>query len=206
MPYPLNFLCSVSAIVILLLPSLSAADREGEPAGFSKRLSQAALDRTKHKVSYDGSYRPIEYPNGDVPEGVGVCTDVVIRAYRKLGIDLQKDVHEEMAIHPDVFPKNWNLRGPDSNIDHQRVPNLETFFARKGIVLPVTKDPADYLAGDLVTWVIPNNLPHIGIVVDRKSRDGVRPLVVHNIGQGPKLEDMLFDYRLSGHYRYYGAQ
>jgi hypothetical protein len=189
----------------LLAPCTSSSYRAGEPDDFSKRLSGAALERTAHRVTYDGSYRSIEYPNGDVPEGVGVCTDVVIRSYRQLGIDLQEDVHEEMAAHFDAYPKTWNLSRPDSNIDHRRVPNLQTFFSRRGIVLPVTRNPEDYVAGDLVTWMVPDDLPHIGIVVDRKSSDGSRPLVVHNIGRGPKLEDILFDFPITGHYRYYGT-
>ncbi len=192
-------------VVVLTFPFLSGAYRHGEPEGFSKNLVEAALERTHHRVTYDGSYLAIPYPNGDVPEETGVCTDVVIRSYRQLGIDLQKDVHEEMLIHFDDFPKNWGLSRPDSNIDHRRVPNLQTFFSRKGRILPVTKDPKDYIAGDLVTWMVAGNLPHIGIVVDKRSARGKRPLVVHNIGRGPKLEDMLFDYPITGHYRYYGS-
>ncbi|MBU4036351.1 MAG: DUF1287 domain-containing protein, partial [Proteobacteria bacterium] len=166
----------------------------------------AAVERTSHTVRYDGSYRKIAYPNGDVPGQVGVCTDVIIRVYRKLGIDLQLDVHEEMKSNFAKFPKNWGLTHPDSNIDHRRVPNLQALFNRKGIVLPVTDNPKDYVSGDLVTWVLPGNLPHIGIVVDRRSHDGSRPLIVHNIGQGPQLEDMLFGYPITGHYRYYGKK
>jgi uncharacterized protein len=188
----------------IFISSISLAYREGEPEHFSRLLSDAAVERTSHQVRYDGDYRKIAYPNGDVPDHVGVCTDVVIRAYRKLGIDLQLDVHEEMKSNFGKFPKNWGLTQPDSNIDHRRVPNLQTLFKRKGVVLPVTDSPKDYVSGDLVTWVIPGNLPHIGIVVDRRSRDGGRPLIVHNIGQGPQLEDMLFEYPITGHYRYYG--
>ncbi len=192
-------------ILVLAFPALSGAYREGEPEGFSKKLVVAALERTKHQVTYDGSYLSISYPNGDVPKETGVCTDVVIRSYRQLGIDLQKDVHEEMLAHFDVFPTNWGLSRPDPNIDHRRVPNLQTLFSRKGLVLPVTKDPKDYMAGDLVTWMVAGNLPHIGIVVEQRSPGGKRPLIVHNIGRGPKLEDMLFDYPITGHYRYYGS-
>lgn len=192
-------------ICLLVIPGFASAYRRGEPDGFSKRLSEAALERTDHEVVYDGTYRSIEYPNGDVPDGIGVCTDVVVRAYRRLGIDLQKAVHEEMTAHFDAYPKNWNLSRPDSNIDHRRVPNLRSFFSRKGILLPTTRDSKDYVAGDLVTWMLPKNTPHIGIVVGRKSPDGIRPLVVHNIGRGPSLDDMLFDYPITGHYRYYGT-
>jgi len=113
-------------------------------------------------------------------------------------------VHEEMKLYFDAFPKNWGLSKPDPNIDHRRVPNLQVFFERKGQKLPVTDNPADYKTGDLVTWMVAGNLPHIGIVVDQRSADGKRPLIVHNIGRGPKLEDMLFEFPITGHYRYYG--
>jgi len=193
-------------VTALVFPTLTGAYRQGEPTDFSSKLAQAALERSFHEVTYDGSYFSMTYPNGDVPADVGVCTDVVIRSYRQLGIDLQADVHEEMLLHFDSFPKNWGLTKPDPNIDHRRVPNLQTLFSRKGLVLPVTADPADYVAGDLVTWMISGRLPHIGIIVDQRSEDGKRPLVVHNIGHGPKLEDILFDYPITGHYRYYGSR
>ena len=189
----------------LVLPAMADAYRPGEPPDFSKNLVQAALERTRHEVIYDGSYFSIAYPNGDVPNDVGVCTDVIIRSYRQLGIDLQADVHEEMLLHFDAFPANWGLTKPDPNIDHRRVPNLQALFSRRGIVLPASRDPGDYVAGDLVTWMISGHLPHIGVITDQRSDDGLRPLVVHNIGQGPKLEDMLFDYPITGHYRYYGV-
>ena len=134
-----------------------------------------------------------------------MCTDVVIRTYRAVGVDLQQTVHEDMSLQFDEYPKNWDLSRTDSNIDHRRVPNLRTFFSRKGASLPVSEQPGDYLPGDLVTWMLPGNLPHIGIVADRRSQDGERPLIVHNIGAGPKLEDMLFDYPITGHYRYRGS-
>ncbi|MGD8569031.1 MAG: DUF1287 domain-containing protein [Gammaproteobacteria bacterium] len=168
------------------------------------RLVKAAKERTKHSVTYDGTYFTIDYPNGDIPQHLGVCTDVVIRSYRKLGIDLQKLVHEDMALHFDQYPsaRIWGLSKPDKNIDHRRVPNLQVFFQRRGEALPVTDDPTDYKPGDLVTWMLPGNLPHIGIVIDERSTDGNRPLIVHNIGNGPKKEDILFVYRITGHYRY----
>jgi len=195
-------------IVIIFIVIVSAETvfgfREGEPDHFSQNLSEAAIERTTHYVRYDGQYRTIGFPNGDVPDDVGVCTDVVIRVYRKLGIDLQYDVHQEMKLYFEEFPSNWGLSRPDPNIDHRRVPNLQTLFKRKGIELSVTDNPQDYVVGDVVTWFVAGNLPHIGIVVDRKSYDKKRPLIVHNIGQGPRLEDMLFDYPITGHYRYYG--
>lgn len=192
-------------LTVLVFPALTTAYRQGEPEDFSKELVQAALERTRHEVTYDGSYFSIAYPNGDVPADVGVCTDVVIRSYRQLGIDLQADVYEEMQVHFEAFPQNWGLTKPDPNIDHRRVPNLQTLFSREGIVLPVSRNPADYVAGDLVTWMVSGSLPHIGIIVDQRSDDGKRPLVVHNIGRGPRIEDMLFDYPITGHYRYYGS-
>ncbi|MEM7247139.1 MAG: DUF1287 domain-containing protein [Acidobacteriota bacterium] len=189
----------------LLSSSLAAQEPASAPADepdFGLRLSDAALERTKHRVRYDGSYHRLAYPGGDVPANIGVCTDVVIRSYRSLGIDLQVEVHEEMRAHFGAFPKNWGLTRPDRNIDHRRVPNLRVFFTRQGEKLPVTRRGSDYLPGDLVTWTVGGRLPHVGIVVDRRSRDGERPLIVHNIGAGPKLEDVLFEYPITGHYRY----
>jgi uncharacterized protein YijF (DUF1287 family) len=167
----------------------------------TSRLIDAAIEQTRHRVTYDGSYRRIAYPGGDVPAHIGVCTDVVIRAYRAIGIDLQQRVHEDMRAAFGVYPKHWGLRKPDSNIDHRRVPNLQTYFHRRDAKLAVTSNAADYQPGDLVTWMLPGNLPHIGIVSDRRTAAGV-PLIVHNIGQGPKVEDMLFAYPITGHYRY----
>lgn len=169
---------------------------------FSRRLVDAALERTRHRVRYDGAYRRIAYPGGDVPDNVGVCTDVVIRSYRAVGIDLQQLVHEDMRAAFPQYPKRWGLRRPDPNIDHRRVPNLRTFFRRQGAELPVT---ADFLPGDLVTWTLASNLPHIGLVIDRRSADGSRPLIVHNVGAGPKVDDALLRYRITGHYRYRGS-
>ena len=192
-------------LAILIFPVLASAYRQGEPADFSKKLTEAAIERTEHVVRYDGTYRKIGYPNGDVPDDVGVCTDVLIRSYRKLGIDLQKDVHEDMAEHFDKYPNLWGLSRPDPHIDHRRVPNLQTLFKRKGILLPVTESPNDYVAGDIVTWMLPGNLPHIGIVVELRSGESSKPFIVHNIGSGPAIEDILFDYPITGHYRYYGT-
>ncbi len=173
-----------------------------QDAGFGTRLAAAALERTAHQVRYDGSYRRIPYPSGDVPDDVGVCTDLIIRAYRTLGVDLQRQVHEDMSVRFDAYPPSWGLTRPDPNIDHRRVPNLARFFRRHGQALAVTADGDDYAPGDLVTWLLDGRLPHIGIVSDRRSADGERPLIVHNIGRGPELQDMLFDYPITGHYRY----
>ncbi len=165
-------------------------------------LSDAALELTKQKVSYDPSYFSIDYPNGDVPENKGVCTDVVIRAYRKIGIDLQKEVHEDMKKNFKAYPNLWGLKTTDTNIDHRRVPNLMTFFKRRGAEKPITDNPSDYLPGDIVCWDLGGGTTHIGIVVNKKSNDGKRFLIVHNIGGGQVLADCLFDYKIIGHYRY----
>lgn len=169
---------------------------------FAERLSEAALSLTNDKVTYDPAYFSISYPNGDVPKNKGVCTDVVIRAYRKLGIDLQKEVHEDMKKHFTLYPKKWGLKSTDHNIDHRRVPNLQVFFTRKGKSLGVSENASDYKTGNLVTWMINDKLPHIGIVTNRKSADGKRNLIVHNVGAGQVLEDCLFRYTITGHYRF----
>lgn len=169
---------------------------------FYQRLSDAALSLTKQNVTYDPSYFSIPYPNGDVPENVGVCTDVVIRAYRKVGIDLQKNVHEDMKANFKLYPKNWGLSNPDKNIDHRRVPNLMKYFERFGTVKTKNKIAKDYLPGDVVCWNLGGAITHIGIVVNKKSNDRKRPLIVHNIGSGQVLEDCLFDFKIIGHYRF----
>lgn len=165
-------------------------------------LSNSALELTKQNVVYDPSYFSIAYPNGDVPKGKGVCTDVIIRAYRSIGIDLQKKVHEDMKANFSVYPKNWGLKTTDKNIDHRRVPNLMTFFKRKGAEISITNNPDDYLPGDIVSWNLGGAITHIGIVVNKKSSDSKRYLIVHNIGGGQVLEDCLFDFKIIGHYRY----
>lgn len=169
---------------------------------FSKRLSDAALELTKQKVSYDPSYFKIGYPNGDIPADKGVCTDVVIRAYRRLGIDLQKEVHEDLKANFKKYPQSWGLSRPDKNIDHRRVPNLMIFFGRNGQVKAITNKPGDYLPGDIVCWNLGGGITHIGIVVDKKSADGTRNLIVHNIGGGQILADCLFQFKIIGHYTY----
>lgn len=169
---------------------------------FYQKLADSALVLTHQKVTYDPTYRVIAYPNGDVPADKGVCTDVIIRAYRKLGIDLQKEVHEDMKSNFDKYPKNWGLSRPDKNIDHRRVPNLMTFFTRFGTVLTITDNPQGYQPGDIVCWNLGGEITHIGIVTGKKSTDGQRYLMVHNIGSGQVLEDCLFSYRIIGHYRY----
>lgn len=169
---------------------------------FYAQLADSAEVLTKQTVQYDPSYFQLAYPNGDVPAGKGVCTDVVIRAYRKLGIDLQREVHEDMRSNFGKYPKNWGLKQPDKNIDHRRVPNLMTFFARHGTVKDLLQDPKTFQPGDIVCWNLGGGITHIGIVSSQKSRDGQRHLMVHNIGAGQVLEDCLFSYRIIGHYRY----
>ncbi len=169
---------------------------------FYDRLSNAAINLTKQEVHYDPGYFKIDYPNGDIPEGKGVCTDVVIRAYRQLDIDLQKEVHEDMKTNFDKYPKIWGLSRPDKNIDHRRVPNLMVFFKRYGKEKPISTKVNDYLPGDIVCWNLGGNVTHIGLVVNKKSNDGIRYLIVHNIGAGQVMEDCLFDYKIIGHYQY----
>ncbi len=194
--------CLALYLAISALPL--SAQENGED--FGKMLSDAGIERTFDDVVYNPNYYAIPYPNGDVPANIGVCTDVVIRAYRALGIDLQKDVHEDMQANFLQYPKNWGLTRTDTNIDHRRVPNLQKFFTRHGQSLEITQDNADYLPGDLVTWNLnPNGrLDHIGIVTDRLSPEGT-PLISHNIGSGPELSDILFRFEITGHYRYSGS-
>lgn len=195
----------VRFVLVVLLAGCGTAVAQQSSNGIADRLVAAAMERLSHVVAYDGSYRRLDYPNGDVPDHLGVCTDVIVRSYRAVGIDLQQAVHEDMKASFDSYPSSWGLDRPDSNIDHRRVPNLQTFFERNGEKLGTSRNPDDYLPGDLVTWMLPGNLPHIGIAVARRSRDGRRPLMVHNIGAGPKLEDVLFEFPLTGHYRYKGS-
>ena len=187
-------------IILLVTVGITHAD----PTPNANKLVEAALERTQHSVIYHGAYFKIDYPNGDVPARYGVCTDVIIRSYRALEIDLQRLVHEDMRENFSRYPAKriWNQTTADRNIDHRRVPNLQTFFSRHGTVLSISQFGKDYQPGDLVTWMLPGNLPHIGIVVNEYSEDDKRPLIVHNIGAGPKLEDVLFAYPITGHYRY----
>ncbi|MFP5247475.1 MAG: DUF1287 domain-containing protein [Thermoanaerobaculia bacterium] len=181
-----------ASIVAVLLTLPLSAQLQTVIAGAKRQVGV-----TRH---YDSAYRRIPYPNGDVPLDRGVCTDVIIRAYRHAGVDLQVLVHEDMRRNFASYPKNWGLRRPDTNIDHRRVPNLATFFKRRGAALPVTRRASDYKPGDIVTWRLSSGVPHIGIVSD--VRRGERYLMVHNIGAGAQLEDVLFAYEVTGHYRF----
>ncbi len=170
--------------------------------GFRDKLSTAAMELTKVLVRYDPAYYRISYPGGDIPSGKGVCTDVIIRAYRSIGTDLQKEIHEDMIRNFEKYPHYWGLSKTDPNIDHRRVPNMMMFFTRKGLAKAITDDPKDYLPGDLVCWDLGGGITHIGIVVHLKSDDGKRNLIVHNIGGGQVLADCLFKYPIIGHFYY----
>lgn len=186
-------------LILLLQTNIYSA----QPNTTQLDFAQCAYELTKQDVVYDPSYFSIPYPNGDVPEGKGVCTDVVIRALRKMGVDLQKEVHEDMKKNFKIYPNIWGLKRCDKNIDHRRVPNLMTFFKRQGAQLSISNNPQDYLPGDIVAWNLGGAITHIGVVSNKKSRDQKRYLIVHNIGGGQVLEDCLFDYKIIGHYRYF---
>lgn len=185
---------------------LAAVEANAAPADFGARLSAAAIERTARHVVYDPAYVRIAYPMGDVAADRGVCADVVVRALRALDVDLQQLVHDDMKAAFAAYPKHWGLSRPDPNIDHRRVPNLETYLTRAGARLAPSSVAADYLPGDIVAWNLRGDagwLPHIGVVTDRIGPTG-RPMVVHNIGAGPKLEDVLFDWPITGRYRLSG--
>ncbi len=169
---------------------------------FFHRLADSAYTLTLQNVTYDPKYTVIPYPNGDVPKDKGVCTDVIIRAYRKLGIDLQKEVHQDMIKNFQLYPKNWGQKQPDKNIDHRRVPNLMTFFSRFGTTLKTSPETQLYKPGDIVCWKLTGGATHIGLVSNSLSFDGERYMIIHNIGAGQVLEDCLFSFPIIGHYRY----
>ncbi|HET6603568.1 MAG TPA: DUF1287 domain-containing protein, partial [Xanthomonadaceae bacterium] len=171
------------------------------PAGDARCLVEAARAQVGVTLHYDPAYRSIPYPDGDVPADRGVCTDVLVRAYRQLGHDLQALVHEDMRAAWDSYPRHWGLSRPDPNIDHRRVPNLAVFLSRHADVLPGGPDAQTYAAGDIVTWRLDSGVPHIGMVSDRTAPSGT-PLVIHNIGRGTVEEDILFAFTITGHYRY----
>jgi uncharacterized protein YijF (DUF1287 family) len=189
---------AIFAAIVLVLVAWHPVHAES-----TRALDLVAAARTQVGVTliYDSSYQRIAYPMGDVPRERGVCSDVVIRAFRAVGIDLQQELHRDMTRHFAAYPKTWGLARPDRNIDHRRVPNLATWFKRQGHDLPVSQGAAAYKPGDIVSWVLGGGQPHIGIVSDRRSEDGARPLVIHNIGWGAREEDVLFEYRITGHFR-----
>jgi len=195
--------------IILLIISFACSDNDKIielKNGIEKDFLLAALERTKHNIIYNGDYFNIEYPNGDIPEGYGVCTDVIIRSYRAINIDLQQLIHEDIIEKFNDYPLQniWNQNSADSNIDHRRVPNLEIFFSKYGVSIPVSNNPSDYKPGDIVTWDLRGSSPwHIGIVTNKLSSVTNNPLIVHNIGRGPAIDDMIFDFPIRGHYRYF---
>ena len=189
-------------ISLLILWALLSQIYVFSQENFYQELSEKALSLTEDNVIYDPSYFSISYPNGDVPSDRGVCTDVVIRAYRKMDVDLQKEVHEDMKANFHLYPKIWGLKKTDTNIDHRRVPNLMVFFRRFGTELAISENVKDYEPGDIVCWNLGGAITHIGIVSNQKSVSGNRPLIVHNIGAGQVLQDFLFDYKIIGHFRY----
>lgn len=188
------------AVLAVVAATAKVARSEETPA---LRLVRAAREQVGVTVIYDGSYRALAYPGGDVPPERGVCTDVVVRAYRAIGFDLQRAVHEDMTRAWTEYPKLWGLERPDRNIDHRRVPNLATYLRRRGAELRLSSDPAAFRPGDLVTWHLPSGVPHIGIVSDR--RIGERPLILHNIGAGAREEDVLFTFERTAHFRFQPA-
>ncbi len=197
-----SFAILVSLVTMACSPT--ASTQTEKPPTITADLSPAlkpvvenAIEQTRHTKVYDPAYVKLNYPGGDLPIERGVCADVIVRAFRACGIDLQKEVHQDMARNFSVYPKRWGLGKPDTNIDHRRVPNLMTYFNRMKKSLPITQDPKDYQPGDVVAWNLGNGLLHIGIIVNNQSH------VVHNIGAGAKLENVLFEWRIIGHYRYF---
>lgn len=188
------FLLAAMAVPALAVPAFAGSA--------SDTIVIEARERTYADVRYDPKYVRLDYPFGDVSADTGVCTDVIIRTYRQaFGFDFQKAVHEDMRANFSKYPKNWGLKRPDKNIDHRRVPNLETYLKRQGASLPITRNPEDYQPGDIVSWRLGGRLPHIGIVSDRKSEWGT-PLIIHNIGAGPVEDDLLFNTDINGHFRF----
>lgn len=190
----------ITVLILLITPFSSAQALTSEQ---NKKLVEYAADLPR-AVFYDSDYRKIDYPMGDVPAYKGVCSDVIIRSYRGIDIDLQKLLHEDIKANFSAYPSKrmWGLNKPDTNIDHRRVPNLEVFFTRKGKVKPITKNAEDYVPGDIVSWRLDNGRPHIGIVVNKKSGDNQHYLVMHNIGFGQVAEDVLFSWKITGHFTY----
>lgn len=168
-----------------------------------KQMLEGAIGQVGVTTGYDPSYVALDYPGGDVPEETGVCSDVVVRAFRKAGIDLQKEVHEDMAAARSAYSTKWGATGTDRNIDHRRVLNLMTYFKRQEKALPISDHATDYKPGDIVAWELTNGIDHIGIVTNMLSDSPDRYLIVHNIGAGTRIEDVLFAWTIKGHYRFF---
>lgn len=183
-------LAITTTFIGLLLTSINAW------AISAQQLVKDARSQIGKTLQYDPAYTQLSYPMGDVPIYKGVCTDVVIRALRHQQFDLQQKIHEDMKAHFSAYPKKWGLKSPDKNIDHRRVPNIATYFKRQGYQI----NHQQYLAGDIVTWDLGKGLVHIGIVSDKKSATGT-PLIIHNIGRGTQEEDILYRFKITGHYR-----
>jgi uncharacterized protein len=193
----MRLLCFVFGLLVLVASARADSDLD--------RMLTSAIGQVGVTTTYDPSYVALSYPGGDVRLDRGVCSDVVIRALRAVDVDLQAEVHRDMLAHFGAYPALWGLNRTDTNIDHRRVPNLETWFARKGKSLPVSVDPVDYLPGDFVSWRLDGGLPHIGIVAAQRSADKLRPLIIHNIGAGVRIEDVLLAWKISGHFRWVPA-
>lgn len=188
--------------LLFILPLMFLSTGSAFADSANEIIVEEARARTFVDVRYDPKYVSLKYPGGDVSPDTGVCTDVIIRTFRQaFGFDFQKAVHEDMRANFSKYPKNWGLKRPDKNIDHRRVPNLETYLKRQGAAVPITKKAEDYLPGDIVSWRLGGRLPHIGIVSDKKSQWGT-PLIIHNIGQGPVEDDLLFNTDINGHFRF----
>ena len=168
-----------------------------------KQMLDGAIAQAGVTTSYDPSYVALDYPGGDVPEKTGVCSDVVVRAFRKAGIDLQKEIHEDMKAARSDYPTKWGATSTDANIDHRRVLNLMAYFRRQGKSVTVSYDAAEYLPGDIVAWDLTGGIDHIGIVTNMLSDSGDHYLIVHNIGAGTRVEDVLFEWTIKGHYRFF---
>lgn len=191
---------STFALLLFLLPSLAGQAPPGQKLSRIGLVLEGAFQQVGKTVIYDGSYQRISFPGGDVPLERGVCSDVLVRAYRHAGLDLQRLVNQDMSRKFLSYPQLWGLSKPDPNIDHRRVPNLAAFFKRNGTTLPVSTKAGDYSAGDIVTWRLSSGVPHVGLVSDRLLNG--RPLMIHNIGAGAQVEDVLFSNVITGHYRY----
>ncbi len=183
----------------LLIPSLEKSK------SFGNGLAAAALAHSGNAVTYDPAYYKIAYPDGDVPPNKGVAADVVVRCYRGMGMDLQVLVHEDMAEGFRLYPQLWGASGPDTNIDHRRVANLQRFFEHKGQTVTPSRNAADYRPGDIVVWSLANAESHIGIIVPGPGDHAGEAWVVHNMGAGVKWENILFDYSIQRHFRFPAA-
>lgn len=203
-----NFACRTNISSFIQSKNLAASTEKPKLAGIQsgeiKKLLESADDQLKTTKNYDPSYVVISYPMGDVPAETGVCSDVIIRAFRNAGVDLQKEIHEDMTANFSAYPQKWGLKSPDSNIDHRRVPNLQAFFTRRGKSLPITQNAADYKPGDVVAYDLDGKgMTHVAIVSNLWNDSTKRFSLIHNIGDGVIAEDKIFDWKIIGHYRYF---